>query len=89
MILALLLASFPAQAEPRCMPRDHLVELLEGRYNEQPVAIGLESGGRLIEVFATLNRRTWTLTMSTPDGVTCVIAAGLEWQDVEPEDEGT
>ena len=66
-----------------------MVDLLSGRYSEQRVSAGLETGGRLIELFATPDRRTWTLVMSMPDGASCVIAAGLEWQDVEPKGDGT
>ena len=89
MILILLLTPVPAVAQSACLPHGKMVDLLDGRYSEQRVSAGLETGGRLIELFATPDRGTWTLVMSTPDGVTCVIAAGLEWQDVEPKGNGT
>ena len=89
LILALLLAPTQAFAQSACLPHGKMVDLLDGRYSEQPVAAGLENSGRLIELFATPDRGTWTLVMTTPNGVTCVIAAGLEWQDVEPKGKGT
>ena len=61
------------------MPRERLVTILEGRYSEQPVAAGLEVTGQLIEVFATADRETWTLVMSTPNDMACVIAVGTGW----------
>ena len=89
LILALLLAPSLAFAQSACLPRGKMMDLLDGRYSEQPISAGLGTGGRLIEVFATADGGTWTMVMSTPDGVTCVIAAGLEWQDVEPKGNGT
>ena len=89
MILLALLAPSIAFAQPACLPHGAMVDLLAGRYSEQRVSVGLETGGRLIEVFATADGGTWTMVMTTPNGVTCVIAAGLEWQDVEPKGKGT
>ena len=89
MILLALLAPSIAFAQPACLPHGKMVDLLDGQYSEQRVSAGLETGGRLIEVFATADGGTWTMVMTTPNGVTCVIAAGLEWQDVEPKGKGT
>ena len=47
--------------------------------------MGLESNGRLFEVFATDDGSTWTMVITTPDGASCVVAAGLEWQAPEGE----
>ena len=88
-LLACGLIAFEAQAQPACMSHGKMVDLLSGRYSEQRVSVGLETSGRLIELFATADGETWTMVMTTPNGVTCVIAAGLEWQDVEPKGKGT
>ena len=58
-----------------------LVEMLDGRYSEKPVAAGLEAGGRLFEVFATPDGSTWTMVLTTPQGSSCVVAVGEEWQE--------
>ncbi len=89
MILALLLASAPASAQPACLPHGKLVDLLDGRYSEQRIAVGLESNGRLFEIFATNDGATWTMVITTPNGASCVVAAGLEWQDDKPKGDGT
>lgn len=60
--------------------------MLDGRYSEQRVAVGLESNGRLFEIFATDDGATWTMVITTPDGASCVVAAGLEWQEPEKEE---
>ena len=72
-------------AQTACLTRDKMVDLLGGRYSEQRVAVGLENSGRLFEVFATDDGSTWTMVITTPDGASCVVAAGLEWQAPEGE----
>ena len=92
-LLLILLAcgfiAFEAQAQPACLPHDKLVDLLDGRYSEQRIAVGLENNGRLFEIFATDDGSTWTMVITTPDGASCVVAAGLEWQEDEPKGNGT
>lgn len=75
-----------ASAQTACLPRGKLVDLLGGRYSEQRVAVGLENSGRLFEVFAADDGSTWTMAVTTPDGASCVIAAGMEWQKPETEE---
>ena len=90
LISAVLLASVPAHAASGCLPHGKLVDLLDGRYSEQRIAVGLESNGRLFEVFATDDGSTWTMAITTPDGASCVVAAGIEWQKAaKPKGNGT
>ena len=85
-----LLFSSSAFAQSACLPHAQMVDLLDGRYSEQSVSAGLENGGRLIEVFATADGGTWTLVMTTPNGASCVVAAGIEWQAAaKPKGNGT
>lgn len=92
LLLILLACGFiacEAQAQPACLPHAQLVDLLDGRYSEQRIAVGLESNGRLFEVFATDDGSTWTMVVTTPNGASCVVAAGLEWQEDESKGNGT
>ena len=73
--------STAAAAQTACLTHDKLVDLLHGRYSEQPIAAGLESNGRLLEVFAAPDGATWTMVVTTPDGSSCVVAVGEEWQE--------
>ena len=77
-------SSASAAGQAACLAHDKLVEMLDGRYSEKPVALGLEVGGRLFEVFAADDGATWTMVLTTPDGASCVVAVGEEWQ--EPRD---
>jgi hypothetical protein len=60
-------ATSSASAQSACLPHGKLVDLLDGRYSEQRVAVGLESNGRLFEVAASSppawngrNRKRWS-----------------------------
>lgn len=78
--IALMLVMAPSVlAQMACESRDKLAELLDGRYSEKPIAAGLEAGGRLMEVFAADDGKTWTVVLTWPGGLSCVIATGIEW----------
>ena len=81
----LMAATATASAQSACLPHNKLVDLLDGRYAEKRVAAGLENSGRLFEVFSSTDGATWTMVVTTPDGDSCVIAAGLEWYEPEKE----
>jgi hypothetical protein len=82
----LMAATATASTQSACLPHGKLVDLLDGRYSEQRVAVGLESNGRLFEIFAADDGSTWTMVVTTPNGASCVVAAGLEWQEPEKEE---
>lgn len=78
-----------AHAQSNCEPRDSLLGKLDRLFDERPVAIGLASTGNLLEVL-TSAAGTWTILITTPDGVTCIAAAGDHWQslnDLKPAGE--
>ena len=90
LVLLALLAPSIAFAQSACLPHAQMVDLLAGRYSEQPVSAGLENGGRLLELFTTPDRATWTLVMTSPNGMACAVAVGLEWQAAaKPKGNGT
>lgn len=72
--------ALPAFGQSACLPHGKLVDLLSGRYSEQRIAMGLESNGRLFEIFAKDDGATWTMVVTTPNGASCVVAAGVDWQ---------
>lgn len=78
---ALLIMSGVAHGQTVCDKRDKIAERLETRYQEFQRAIGLTNNGRLVELWATEDRATWTLVLTHPNGISCLIAAGVNWQD--------
>ncbi len=68
-----------------CVPRDTWVERLKVHYGETPLALGLTADGMLMELFATPDRSTWTLIITDPNGTSCGLASGENWQKVGPK----
>ncbi len=86
--LATILLPLPAHAEEDetgyiCTSRVKAVKKLALKYQEAPVNMGLARNGAVIEVFATKDGATFTLTMTMPDGVICMMAAGENWETVK------
>jgi hypothetical protein len=79
---ALWPAAAPAADPHLCNTRAIIVEALAGKFHELPIATAL-AGGNLLEVLTSDDSSTWTIIVSTPGGVTCVILAGESWQTVE------
>jgi hypothetical protein len=78
--LATATLSISAHAAPLCGKRDDVVAQLSKKYKEAPAAVGLANGGALVEVLTSEDGATWTIVVSSPDGTTCLVAAGQEWQ---------
>ncbi|WP_282609430.1 hypothetical protein [Pelagibius sp. Alg239-R121] len=81
--IATTIAATPALAQSQCDSRDKILATLAKKYSEAPVAVGLTSKGGLVEVLSTGDGNTWTIIMSTPDGKSCLVAAGEGWREKE------
>lgn len=71
-----------------CAPRAVVAEGLAAKYAERPVAMGLTGDGLMLEIFAGADAGTFTILLTRPDGLACVLAAGTAWQGPPPHDEG-
>jgi hypothetical protein len=74
-----LLAAPASSAENVCGKRDDIVSRLENGYQEFNSAMGMSTNGGLVELY-TSDNGTWTLMLTQPDGVSCLIAAGENWE---------
>ena len=81
LILAAVLAvfSWPAQAQIVCSTRANFVESLRALHKETPIAMGLVTNGNVLEVIAS-EKGTWTILVTRPNGVSCVVAVGDSWE---------
>ena len=77
------LVTSAAAAQPQCNERHTILELLATNYKETPVATGVTNNGRLVQVLTNARDGTWTLIMTTPKGMSCLVAAGQGWQTME------
>ena len=85
-ITGAILLALPAHAA-NCASRDTVVDRLEARYAETFSAGGLQSkqsGQTLVEVFASEENGTFTILLTMPSGLACVVAAGTDWHQVTP-----
>lgn len=71
-----------AQQNRKCAPREAVVERLASTYGESRQSVGLGEQGVMIETFASANTGTWTITVTTPNGQTCLVASGLSWEEL-------
>lgn len=69
-----------AQAAQQCDTRDKITELLQQKYKERPVALGVTTQGALVEVLSADAGETWTIILTTPEGQSCLVAAGEGWR---------
>ncbi len=84
---ALSLSAFaaPALAQSQCNEHGTVLGQFKTSYEEVPIAAGLTQDGRLLEVLSSGDTGTWTILLSKPDGVTCVIMAGEAWRKLRFE----
>ena len=75
----------PVHAAPQCDMRDNVLVLLADRYGEQPVAMGVAGQAAVMEMFANDATGTWSLTMTLPDGMMCLMASGTDYITMDSE----
>ena len=64
-----------------CMPTDALEGGLAKRYQESQRALGLDSRKALIRLFTPDDGSTFTMVLTFPNGMSCILAAGKMWAD--------
>lgn len=70
-----------------CAKRELVVKKLEQGYGEILRSMGLQKSQGIVEIYSSETTGSWTILMTRPDGVSCLIAAGQLWeQDVTPID---
>lgn len=77
MIMATIFPS-PAQSQI-CATHENIAAELKQNFGEEVQAIGITSVGALIEIY-TSPRGTWTVVLTIPNGPSCLIAEGVDFQ---------
>jgi hypothetical protein len=73
--------AFPTLAQGQnCAPRSAVIERLATKYGETRQSIGLAAQGSVVEVFASIETGSWTITVTMPSGVTCLVASGQSFE---------
>lgn len=74
--------SWEALAQNLCGQRVDIIDTLKKRYQEEPVSMGLAGNGGVVEVFAS-TKGSWTIIVTRPTGVACVVSAGEAWESLK------
>lgn len=79
--VAYLVSATDIAAQARnCAPRGAVVERLTDTYGETRQSIGLGANNAMVEVFASDATGTWSITVTTPGGLTCLVASGRAFE---------
>jgi hypothetical protein len=82
-VAALAASTGSAAAQMACGSHDKIVDTLDRSYKETLTNFGIAGQRNLLEVFAS-EKGTWTIIVTTPEGMTCIMAAGQSWENVPP-----
>ena len=74
-----------ANATEACGERSAIIDQLQGKYQENHVASGLESDSKMVEIWTSQASGTWTILVTQANGISCIAAAGKNWLDLPPE----
>lgn len=75
-------ATAPPAFAASCAMRDIVVARLQSNYSESLTAGGLQGNQTMttmLEVWASQENGTFTVIITNPQGVSCIVAAGTDW----------
>lgn len=85
----IMMAQSAVAAPNRCADHTAVVERLADIYGERRQAMGLAGDNTVVEVYASDESGSWSITITRPGGPTCLVAAGQNFrleEFVVPED---
>jgi len=71
-----------------CHDSGEIHKQLSRKYDEAPVAFGLQTNGNLLQIYASKDTGTWTVVSTSPAGLSCIVAAGKSWESLPLIKEG-
>lgn len=75
-----VVAATPARSAT-CAPRDTVIDRLANQFGETRRGLGVGTKNRVVEIFASPESGSWTITVTMPNGTTCLIASGQDWEE--------
>ena len=64
-----------------CGNRAEIVRQLSRKYGETRRSMGITGQRGVVEVFASDATGSWTILLTNPQGLTCLMAAGVDFED--------
>ena len=80
----LMAMALSLSAAPQCAPRESVTDTLTGRYAEAPRMRGLAGSGVIVELWANGDSGSWTILVTRPDGISCLVASGTAYTPIAP-----
>ena len=71
-----------AQQNNNCAERSRVIERLQSKYGESRQSVGLAANNGVVETYASSESGTWTIVITLPNGITCLVAAGNSFEPV-------
>jgi hypothetical protein len=88
--IGVLLATSVAEAQGKfCGQRTKIVSQIKKIYSEQLVSVGKNKGGQMVEVYRAVDKNTWTIIATSPNGFSCIVQAGSDWLIFREKEEET
>ncbi len=92
LLLASALAAVSTGAHAsNCALRTEVIDRMQSKFSESLVAGGLQGAGNvhtMVEVWASGQGGTFTIILSSPKGISCVVAAGTDFFTKTPPPQG-
>ncbi len=83
-LITAAMAALPANAQSMCGPHEEMIKNLAGKYKEVRAGLGLAGDGNVVELYVGEDG-SWTVLVTKPIGLTCMVAAGQDWQIMAPQ----
>jgi len=80
-------ATAPPAYATTCGAREDVVHQLESQYAEKLTAGGLQTApaeNSVVEIWSSEQTGTFTVLMTQPNGITCIVAVGTDYFDIGP-----
>lgn len=88
-LAALIPALHPTRAQsqtgPACAARAMVIDTLARKYGETRRSIGLAGNNTVMELYASAETGSWTIAVTRPDGLTCLMASGQGFETMVAE----
>ena len=83
--LSMMAPEHVAAQTKKCGERSNIVERLNTGYGETRKSLGLAGNQGIVELYASDATGSWTITVTHPNGLTCLLAAGTSFETLNEE----
>ena len=71
-----------------CANREQITANLATKFGEHHIAGGLQSATQMIEVWSSPETGSFTILLTRPNGISCIMSSGKYWDSFDPKPEG-